>query len=98
MGRIAVRVQPRASRDEILGERDGALIVRVTAPPLEDRANDALRKLLARRLEVPRNRVTVVRGARGRDKLIEVEGVAEAELRRRLGLPPNAAPARRPSR
>ena len=88
MGRIAVRIQPRASRDEILGERGGALIVRVTAPPVEDRANDALHKLLARRLEVPRGRVTLVRGARGRDKLVEVEGVAEPELRRRLGLAP----------
>ena len=87
--RIAVRVQPRAKRNEIAGERAGALLVRVAAPPVEGRANDSLRKLLAKRLRVPRGAVTVVSGTSGRDKVIEVEGVDEPELRRRLGLPPS---------
>jgi hypothetical protein len=52
MGRIQVRVQPRARENEISGERDGALVVRVTAPPAEGKANDAARKLLAKRLGV----------------------------------------------
>ena len=87
VGRVAVRVQPRARRNEIAGERDGALLVRVTAPPVEGRANDAVRRLLAKRLGVPAGRVSVVRGESSRDKVIEVEGVDARALRRELGLP-----------
>jgi uncharacterized protein (TIGR00251 family) len=77
--RIAVRLQPRASRDEIVGLRDGTLVVRVSAPPVDGRANSALCKLIARRAGVAASRVSVVRGERSRDKLVEVEGVdAEA--------------------
>jgi uncharacterized protein (TIGR00251 family) len=83
---LRVRVQPRAARDEIVGERDGALVVRVSAPPAEGRANDAVCALIARSLRVGRTRVRVVRGHRGRDKIVHVEGVAPAELRSRLGL------------
>ena len=62
---ISVRLQPRASRDEITGLRDdGVLVVRVTAPPVDGRANDALCKLLAKRLDVAPSRVSVVRGER----------------------------------
>jgi uncharacterized protein (TIGR00251 family) len=73
--RIAVRLQPRAGRDEIIGMRDGILVVRVTAPPVDGRANRALCKLVAQRAGVPASRVSVVRGARSRDKLVAVEGV-----------------------
>jgi uncharacterized protein len=84
VGRIAVRVQARARRDEIVGERNGALVVRVKAPPVDGKANYAARKLLARRLGIPAGRVSVVRGASSRDKLIEVEGVNTETLRREL--------------
>ncbi len=86
MARIAVRVQPRSSTNEIAGERDGALIVRVTAPPVEGRANDAVRKLLAKRLGIAPGRVTVVRGASGRDKLVEIDGMDAGAVRRALSL------------
>jgi uncharacterized protein len=86
VGRIAVRVQPRARRDEILGERNGALVVRVTAPPVENKANDAVRKVLARRLRIAPGRVSVVRGASSRDKLIEIDEIEAQALRRKLGL------------
>jgi uncharacterized protein (TIGR00251 family) len=86
MARIAVRVQPRARKDEIGGERDGVLVVRVTAPPVEGKANDAVRKLLAKRLGVAPGRVSVVRGARGRDKLVEVDGVDADAIRRALSI------------
>jgi uncharacterized protein len=66
--------------------RAGALVVRVTAPPAEGRANAAVRRLLAKRLGVAPGRVTIVRGQTTRDKLIEVEGVAPAAVRRELGL------------
>jgi uncharacterized protein len=90
VARIAMRVQPRAARDEISGERDGALLVRVTAPPVDGKANAAACKLIAKRLGVAPSRVSVVRGASGRDKLVEVSGVDGAGLRRALGLPPAA--------
>jgi uncharacterized protein len=81
---IRVRVQPRASRNEIASEGEGALVIRVTAPPVEGRANEALRKLIAKRAGVAKGRVTIVRGERGRDKVVRVEGMTEADLRRAL--------------
>jgi uncharacterized protein len=86
MARIAVRLQPRASRDEIVGSRAGVVVVRVTAPPVEGKANDALRRLLAKRAGVAPSRVSIVRGETAREKLVEVEGMADAKLRSRLGL------------
>ena len=83
---LRVRLQPRASRDEIKGERDGRIVVRVTAPPVEGAANAALCKLIAKRAGVARGRVTVVRGERSRDKTVRVAGVDPAELRAGLGL------------
>jgi uncharacterized protein (TIGR00251 family) len=78
--RITVRLQPRASRDEILGLRDGVLIVRVTAPPVAGRANRALCKLVAQRAGVAASRVSVARGERSRDKLVVVEGIEPEAL------------------
>jgi uncharacterized protein (TIGR00251 family) len=72
--RIDVRVQPRASRDEVVGERAGRLLVRVTAPPVDDRANIAVCRLIAKREGVRRSAVSVVSGARSRDKVIEISG------------------------
>ena len=82
---LRIRLQPRATREEISGERGGAIVVRVTEPPVDGRANDALVRLIAKRAGVAKSRVTIVRGARSRDKLVRVNGVDEAELRRALG-------------
>ncbi len=82
---LRVRVQPRASRSEIVGWRaDGVLSVRVAAPPVEGRANAAVAALLAGALDLRPSAVTVERGARGRDKLVRVEGVTLDEIRRRI--------------
>jgi uncharacterized protein len=86
VGRLSVRVQPRARREEFAGERDGALLVRVTAPPVDGRANGAVCRLIARRLRVAPGRVSVVRGGSARDKLVEVDGIESDALRRELGL------------
>ncbi len=81
---LRIRVQPRASRDAIVGWRDDALVVRVTAPPVEGEANRAVGELLARRLGVRPSAVSVVHGERGRDKLVRVEGLSLAEIRARI--------------
>jgi uncharacterized protein len=78
MARIAVRVQPRARRDEIAAVRDGVLLIRVSAPALEGRANRAACRLLADRLGVAPTQVTIVRGEHHRDKVIAVEGMDQA--------------------
>jgi uncharacterized protein (TIGR00251 family) len=84
VGRLAVRVQARARRDEIAGERGGMMLVRVTAPPVEGRANAAVCRLLAKRLGLAPGRVAVVRGASSRDKLVEIDGIEADEARRLL--------------
>lgn len=86
---LRVRVQPRASRDGVVGWAGSTLRVRVNAPPVDGEANQAVRALLARCLGVPRSAVTLVGGAHGRDKLIRVEGCSleTAEARIRVALP-----------
>lgn len=86
MGRISIRLQPRSRINEIVGFRNTSLVVRVTAPPVDGQANDALCELLAERLGVSKGSVTVVHGASSRDKLVRVDGLSELELRRTLGL------------
>ena len=80
MADVAIRVIPRASRDEFAGERAGRLLVRLTAPPVEGAANAAVCKLVAKRAGVAAGRVSVVRGQASRDKVVRVEGVDEASL------------------
>ena len=76
-----VRVQPRASRDEIVGEHQEGLKIRLTAPPVDDRANEALRKLLALRLKVPLSAVRIMSGERSRTKRVEIQGVTAEAVR-----------------
>ena len=80
--RFRVRLQPRASRNEIVGLVDGALRVRLHAPPVDGAANDALVAFLADRLSVPRRGVRIVSGASSRMKTIEVDGVAARDVER----------------
>ena len=77
---FAVRVTPRASRDAIEGEHAGALKVRLTAPPVEGRANEALRRLLAEELDVPVSAVRIVGGEASRTKRVSVAGVPAAQV------------------
>ena len=78
--RLSVYVQPRASKNEIVGLHDGCLRVRLTAPPVEGAANEALVRLIAARLGLSRRQVTVVVGSSGRRKILEIDGVTEAQL------------------
>jgi uncharacterized protein (TIGR00251 family) len=79
---VEVKVTPRASRDEIVGIRDGVLAIRVTAPPVDDAANRAVVKLIAKRAGVARSRVRIARGSRGRNKRIEVQDAGPDLLER----------------
>lgn len=69
---LRIRVIPRARRDEVGGERDGRLVVRTTAAPVDGRANDAVLSLVAAHLGVARRRLELVAGARSRDKTLRV--------------------------
>ena len=73
---FAARVTPRASRNAIEGEYQGALRVRLTAPPVDDRANEALCRLLAQRLNVPASAVRIVAGGKSRTKRVSIAGVS----------------------
>ena len=83
---LRVRLQPRSRRTEVVGERAGAVVIRVTAPPVDGKANAALCELVARAAGVAPSAVRVLRGAGARDKVLRVDGVAEADLRRALGV------------
>jgi len=81
---IDVRLRPRGSRDELAGMRDGVLQAKVTAAPVEGRANKALCRLIAKRVGVAPSRVRVVRGEKSREKVVRVEGIEPAALREAL--------------
>ncbi len=78
--RFAVRVQPRASRDAVDGEWQGALKVRLTAPPVEGQANEALGEFLAALLKIPRSAVRILSGERSRIKRLELRGVSARQI------------------
>jgi len=80
---LAVHVRPGGRRDAIDGTFDGALAVRVSAPPVDGRANEAVRRLLADAFGVARSEVTIVGGHGSRRKRVEIDG-DEAGLRARL--------------
>ena len=77
---FSVRVQPRASKDEISGEMAGALKVRLHAPAVENRANEALIEFLAGLLKMPKSAVRILGGERGRTKLVEIRGVTRQQI------------------
>lgn len=81
---LAVRAQPRASRDAIVGVHDGALKVALRAPPVEGAANAALTRMLAGALGVPRGSVTIARGETGRAKQVRFATLSAADLRARI--------------
>lgn len=82
-----MRVQPRAAREGLGGVREGALVVRLTAPPVEGAANAALLKLLGRALGLPPSALQLLRGQSGRDKLVLARGLDAAAARAALRAP-----------
>jgi uncharacterized protein (TIGR00251 family) len=82
--RLRLRVSPGARRAEVVGRHGEAWKLRVTAPPADGKANEAVLRLLAETLAVPRARVALVAGHGGRDKVVELTGIDPAETDRRL--------------
>jgi uncharacterized protein len=79
-----IKVTPRSRREEIAGERDGCVLVRVRPAPEDGKANEAVRRVIAERLGVRAADVELLRGGRFRRKTVRVAGVAPADARRRL--------------
>jgi len=73
--RLNVRVTPKSSANEVTGVRGEAICIKLTAPPVDGAANSALIKLVAEKLGVPKSRVRLLSGERGRNKIIEVDGI-----------------------
>ena len=82
--RIDLRVMPRSPRTAIDGVRDGRLVIRVTAPPVDQAANDAVVRALAAALDLPRRAIRIALGAGARHKTAEIAGLNEAQVRARL--------------
>ena len=82
---LTVRVTPRARRTEVAEIlEDGTLRIRVTAPPVEGKANAALIEFLARALGIRKSRIEIVAGEKGLDKIVSITELSAAEVQRRL--------------
>lgn len=81
---FAVRVVPRSSKNEIVGLQGNALKIRVTAPPVEGAANEAIIALLAKKLRVPKSKMEIAAGAASRQKMVCVIDLLPEEVERRL--------------
>ncbi len=87
--RLEVKVQPRSSRNQIVGEQNGALKVKLTAPPVDGEANAALIDFLSSCLKIPRKDINLVKGDTSRLKLVEIAGLDPDQLLARLDLKPS---------
>ena len=83
--RLTMRVIPRSSKNA-LAWHGGILKARITAPPVDGAANDALIALLAERLGLPERNISIVHGATGRQKIVEIVGMTPEEIEERLGM------------
>jgi uncharacterized protein len=82
-----VIVQPRSSRNQVVGEQNEALKIKLTAPPVEGEANAALVDFLSKYLGLPRKDIKLIKGETSRHKIIEIAGMRSEELMIKLGLP-----------
>ena len=81
---LSIRIQPRASKNEIVMMDSGGLKIRLTAPPVDGAANEALVKFLAQILSIPKSNIEIVFGHTGREKVVRISGRSDAEVRRVL--------------
>ncbi len=83
---LALRVVPRASKDEVRGVHGDTLKIKLRAPPVDGKANQALAAFLAEALDVPASRVALIAGETSHSKRVRVAGVTAAQVRQRLGV------------
>lgn len=81
---LSVRIQPRASKNEIITMENGGLKIRLTSPPVDGAANEALIKFLSDVLSIAKSQVEIVSGHTAREKIVRIAGVSEADSRRLL--------------
>jgi len=81
---FAVRVQPRASKSGVVGEHDGALKIRLAAPPVDGEANEELVRLLAKLFDAPRQRIAILSGQTSKNKIVRVSGISVEEVEKVL--------------
>jgi uncharacterized protein (TIGR00251 family) len=81
---LPVRIQPRASKDEIVGEYNGALKIKLTSPPVEGEANRHCIEFLAKRLKIGKTQIEIIKGERSRDKMIKIIGVTKEDVLKML--------------
>jgi len=77
---VSLHVQPRARRNELAGWHNGALKLKVEAPPVDDAANQAIVRFFSQLLDIPKSRLTIASGARSRDKILRIEGISRAQF------------------
>ena len=81
---LRVRIQPGASRDQIVGVVEGALRLRITAPPVEGAANKQCIKFLAKKLHIAKSKIALLKGEHARKKVLRMSGVSTADLKKLL--------------
>lgn len=81
---LLIYVQPRASKSEVVGMHGDAIKIRLAAPPVDGEANDELIRFVAKALGVPQRSVMLVKGHTSRTKMLEIEGMSEAEAKKKL--------------
>ncbi|PKM76331.1 MAG: YggU family protein [Firmicutes bacterium HGW-Firmicutes-15] len=84
--RLEVRVQPRSSRNQVVGEQSGALKVKLTAPPVDGEANAALVAFLSGYLKIPRKDINLIKGETSRNKIVEIMGISPEELMSKIDI------------
>ena len=84
MGRLKLRIVPNAKRDEVTGEHGDAVKIKIAAPALEGKANEAVVEFLAERLRVHRREITLIAGEKSRDKVVEIASLDAPEAKTRL--------------
>jgi uncharacterized protein (TIGR00251 family) len=81
---LSIRIQPRASKNEVIRLENGGLKIRLTAPPVDNAANEALVKFLSAVLSVAKSQIEIVSGHTSREKIVRIHGVSEADAKRML--------------
>ncbi len=81
---LKVHVNPRSSRNQITGWQDDVLSVKLTSPPVEGAANKACIEFLADQLHVRKSQITLISGEKSRDKVLEITGISQSDLQKRL--------------